>query len=336
MRKFEALELLEAGFVRERLAHRSRITYRGCVDRFLREANWTAETPEDTVSQFLGSHAAGWAAATQSQYLNAIVFLFRYGFQKPLGKMPEWARAERAQRLPVWLAHNEALSILDQMRDPNRLVCELMYGSGLRISEVCRMRRKDVNWVEGTLVVRSGKGDKDRVTCLPRSLVEKMREQDALAAGVWRRDRVENVGPVWEPESVARKYPKRGLEEGEFWLFPARSVARGEKWGNARHHLHPDTLAKAIPIATRSAGVLKHVKAHVFRHTFATEYLLNGGDIRALQELLGHTQIETTMIYTHCLPRLASLITSPLDRAADNVVAADFSQISRFVGRRSA
>jgi len=324
MKKSEAMVLLEGAFERERLLYRSKQTYRECVRRFLRETVWTGQSAEDAVCAFLSSHAANWAAATQSQYLNAVVFFFRHALNRPLGEMPGWVRAEKANRLPVWLTHEEALAVLGQMRDPNRLVCELMYGSGFRISEVTRLRRKDVNWRELTMVVRDGKGAKDRVTCLPVSLVDRLRAQDEYAEGLWKQDRARGVDPVWQPDAVARKYPKRGLEAGEYWLFPAGALARGAQWGNVRYHVHPDTLAKAIPQATKRAGVLKHVKAHVFRHSFATEYLQNGGAIHELQALLGHTTIETPQIYLHCLPRLAARITSPLDRKPSNVV--EFAQ----------
>lgn len=172
-----------------------------------------------------------------------------------------------------------------------------------------------------------------RVTCLPVSLVEKLREQDAYAAGLWQSDRDNKVGPVWMPESVRHKYPKRGFEEGEFWLLPASGKARGERWGNVRHHICADTLSKAIPIAARRARVLKHVKAHGFRHTFATEYLQNGGVITDLQNLLGHTNIATTQIYAHCLPRLAARIESPLDRKPANIV--EMSQFEAAPQRRA-
>jgi len=320
MKKSEALALLEIGMQRERLLYRSQQTYRGCVARFLRDADFSAGTPQEIVSAYLSSHSSSWAAATQNQALNAIVFFFKHGLEKPMGVLPAWTYAQKPKRLPVWLTHEEAMAVLGQMRDPNRLACELMYGAGFRISEVARLRRKDVNWKELTIVVRDGKGEKDRVTCLPMSLVEKLREQDEYAAGLWAQDRRDGVGAVWTPDSMSRKYPKRGLEEGEFWLMPARGLARNPKWGNVRFHICPDTLSKAIPIAARRARVLKHVKAHVFRHSFSTEYLLNGGDLNSLRELLGHTHLGTTQIYLHCVPRLAARIQSPLDRQASNVV----------------
>jgi len=320
MRKLEALELLERAMNQERLLYRSKQTYRGCVHRFLSEARWMGFTPEQVVSNYLSSHSTNWSAATQNQALNAIVFFFKHALQKPLGELPAWTYAQKPKRLPVWLTHEEAISVIAQLSSLPRLACELMYGAGFRITEVCRLRRRDLNWREATIVVRDGKGEKDRVTCMPISLVEKLREQDARSAAMWEDDRRRGVGPVWMPECVTRKYPKVGLEEGNFWLLPAAGLARGKQWGNVRHHIHPDTLAKAIPIAARRARVLKHVKAHVFRHSFATEYLLQGGDIRSLQELLGHTHIETTQIYLHCLPRLASRITSPLDQKPVNIV----------------
>lgn len=319
----EAMTLMDRAMERERLLYRSCKTYRGCVYRFLCEVagKWGGRLPEDVVSEYLGSHASNWAAATQNQALNAIVFFFKNALEKPLGKLPEWTYAQKPKRLPVWLTHAEAMAVLSQMRDPNRLACELMYGAGFRISEVSRLRRKDVNWQELTIVVRDGKGEKDRVTCLPVSLVEKLREQDAYAAGLWAEDRRNGVGPVQLPDSVTRKYPKRGYDEGEYWLLPSSGLARNAaRWGNVRFHICPDTLAKAIGPAARRARVLKHVKAHVFRHSFATEYLQNGGHLHDLKALLGHTHIETTMIYVHCIPRLASRITSPLDHRASNIL----------------
>lgn len=314
------MELLERGFDRKRSLYRTRQTYRGCVSRFLDEVDWKIGTPEDAVSDYLSRHAAGWAAATQNQALNAIVFLFKHGFEKPLGDLPKWTYAQKPKRLPVWLTHEEALATLEQMTGLPRLACELMYGGGFRITEVCRLRRRDVNWADLTIVVRDGKGEKDRVTCLPVALVEKLREQDARAEALWRQDRERGVGPVWVPECVARKQPRAGYAEGNFWLMPAAGLARGTQWGNVRHHIHPDTLAKAIPIAVRRARVLKRVTAHVYRHSFATEYLRNGGDLNSLRELLGHTNLETTQNYLHCLPRLAARIVSPLDQRPGNIV----------------
>lgn len=314
------MALLERAFERERLLYRTRQTYRGCVARFLREANWSLGSYEDVVSDYLSAHAPDWAAATQNQALNAIIFLFRHAVDCPLGKLPEWTYAKKPKRLPVWLSHEEAMRTFMFMREPNRLACEVMYGSGLRISEVARLRLKDIDYANLQIIIRDGKGEKDRRTLLPVSLVEKVREQAEYATAVWNQDRRDGVGPVQLPESVQRKYPRRGYELGEFWLIPSGGLARNPKWGNTRFHLHVDTLAKAIPVAARKAGILKHVKAHVYRHTFATEFLLNGGNIRQLQELLGHTHLETTEIYAHCLPLCASAATSPLDRQPANIV----------------
>jgi len=325
MTKSEAMEKLEVGMVRERLLYRTQQTYRGCVMRFLTWAagKWSANTREQVVSDYLGEHAGNWSAATQNQALNAIVFFFKKAIEKPLGELPQWTYAQRSKRLPVWLSHDEAFAVLGQMSGLSKLACQLMYGAGLRISEVTRLRRRDINWSEAMIVVRDGKGEKDRVTCLPISLISDLRAQDSRAAAQWQEDRDRNVDPVWMPDCMVRKYPKSGLEEGNFWLLPSAGLAQDKQWGRVRHHIHPDTLSKAIPVAARRARVLKHVKAHVFRHSFATEYLMQGGVIHDLQALLGHTTIETTQIYLHCLPKLAARITSPLDRVPGNVVQFD-------------
>ncbi len=317
------MHLLDQAMARERLLRRSQEAYRGCAARFIRwsRASDPSLSSEERVSQFLAAKAPHWSASSQNQHLCAIVFFYRAALSKPLGKLPAWASAQKAKRLPSWLSDGEMRRVLALLRGEVYLAGALMYGSGMRVSEVVRLRRRDVMWSEGTIMVRDGKGEKDRVTCLPRTLAEDLMAQDQRAAAMWAEDRQRNIGPVSMPEVVTRKQPRAGFEPGNFWLFFAAGLVRDRaKWGDVRHHLDDSTINKAVRLATRRAQLTKRVTAHVFRHSFATQYLLNGGNIYELSKLLGHTTIATTEIYLHCLPRLGARIESPLDRAPSNIV----------------
>lgn len=310
---------------RRRLRPRTRESYLGCVRRFI---EWCQEdkvrlalSRTDRVSAYLSERAPNWAAKTQHVSLCALVWFHKHALNEPLGILPSWIFAKRPRRLPVWLTDSEARAVLAQLHAEQYLVGAIMYGSGLRVSEAFGLRRKDVNWDDATVTVRDGKGGKDRVSCLAKCLMEDLRAQDARAEAMHGEDRANGVGPVAMPYDVIRKYPNAGLGPGNFWLFPAHGLVRNkERWGNVRHHIATDTFAKAVVIATRRAGVLKHVKAHVFRHSFSTSMLMRGLDIRSLADLLGHASICTTQIYTHCIPKLAVHVVSPLDAEPSKVI----------------
>ncbi|WP_461962491.1 integron integrase [Halomonas denitrificans] len=254
------------------------------------------------------------AAATQNQALNAILFLYRHVLEIDLPWLDEVVRAKRPQRVPVVLTVAEIRSILAQLQPPHDLVVRLLYGSGLRVGEAAALRIKDVDLERRSITVRDGKGAKDRITVLADRCVEPLAAQIERAAAVARRDRERGVGGVILPHALARKYPNVQFEAAWMFVFPARHVSREPRSGRiARYHLLTGSIQRAVKKATRQAGIRKPVTSHVFRHSFATHLLESGADIRTIQQLLGHSDVRTTMIYTHVVQRGALGARSPLD-----------------------
>lgn len=228
--------------------------------------------------------------------------------------LPLSEQAPAGQALPEWMTDEEARKVLSFLRDQDYLACSLMYGSGLRRREVVSLRLGNFNLAEGSITVRAGKGDKDRVTCLPVALRDDVTLQIQRATSIHAQDHVRNHPAIFVPPEVERKYPTAGLELRNFWFFPAKGLSRDPRSGIVRrHHIHEDSLAKQLRPAASHAGILRKVNCHAFRHSFATQFLLNGGTLHELKELLGHASIQTTEVYLHCLPRLGARITSPLD-----------------------
>lgn len=252
------------------------------------------------------------AAATQNQALNAIVFLYRRVLEQPLGDIGSVTRARRARRLPVVLSHAEVLRMLACMRRDMRLLAELMYGSGLRVTEVCRLRVRDIDFAQQAITVRSGKGDKDRVTVLPQSLDPALRARIGEVRSDLQRIPAGQRVPVTLPHALERKYPNAGISLSWQWLFPSTRPCLDERRRVVRHHLHPSAVQKAVGVAMRSADLARPGSCHTLRHSFATELLRNGTDIRTVQELLGHKSVETTQIYTHVLGQAFAGVRSPL------------------------
>lgn len=296
-------------------------SYRDVVLRFMDWCKTSRETTnEDRVTAYLSQHAEGWSASSQRVHLNALVFMFK-AIGRPLVKLPQWTAAQRPRRLPEWLTHPEATTTLGLMQGEDRLACSLMYGSGLRRSESVGLRFRDVNAEQGCLTVRGGKGDKDRTTCLPFSLLPALDDQMRRSEAIWREDREQGRGGVYVAPVIEHKQPKAGHELAHFWVFPARNLSHDPRTDILRrHHLHEESVASALRVASRRAGILRRITCHALRHTFATEYLLQGGTINELKELLGHASIQTTEIYLHCLPSLGARIRSPLDREPSKVV----------------
>jgi len=255
------------------------------------------------------------AGATQNQALAALLFLYKEVLKVDLPWLKGIVRAKKPKHLPVVLTRDEVNRVLVQMSGVKWMVATLLYGSGLRLLEALRLRVKDVEFARGEVVVRDGKGQKDRVTMLPRTLVAPLREHLGLVEALHQQDLAEGFGRANLPFALARKYPNAAADWAWQFVFPSgnRSVDPRSK-GVFRHHVHEKTIQRAIREAVRSAGVIKPATPHTLRHSFATHLLENGQDIRTVQELLGHADVKTTMIYTHVLNRGGLGVLSPLDR----------------------
>lgn len=256
------------------------------------------------------------SASTQNQALSAILFLYKQVLQIELPWMDGVIRARRPQRLPVVLTREEVASVLAQLDGTLWLIASLLYGSGMRLMEVLRLRVKDVEFARLEILIRDGKGQKDRVTMLPRKLAAPLELHLQRVRALHEKDLREGYGRANLPHALARKYPNAATEWGWQFVFP--SVNRSEdprSGGIFRHHLHEKTIQRAVRNAVRRVGLHKPATPHTLRHSFATHLLESGQDIRTVQELLGHSDVKTTQIYTHVLNRGGLGVLSPLDRA---------------------
>jgi integron integrase len=254
------------------------------------------------------------SAATQAQALAAILFLYKQVMKLDLPWLAGVVRATRPKRLPVVLTRSEVRRVLDALPEKYRLIASLMYGSGLRLLEALRLRVKDVNTDQRLLLIRNGKGAKDRVTILPESLIATMEHQIDEARRKHDIARASGFGSVELPHAVARKYPNAHLEFGWQYVFPADRPSRDPRTGEwRRHHVFEDSVQRNVKQAVRDARIEKPASSHTFRHCFATHMLESGADIRTVQELMGHSSVKTTQIYTHVLNRGGIAARSPLD-----------------------
>ena len=254
------------------------------------------------------------AVATQKQALNALVFLLQEVYQKKLGDFSDYTPARRWTRIPDVLTRDECLCLFDQLTGTTKLMAELMYGSGLRLLELLRLRVKDVDLMRGLVTVRGGKGDKDRVTVLPESLLGALRDHKGRLRPLYDQDRANNLPGVWLPEGLERKYPTAGQSWEWQWMFPSRQLSLDPQTGlQRRHHVQDAAFQHAIREAARRAKLDKRVTPHVLRHSFATHLLEQGTDIRSVQDLLGHADISTTQIYLHVIKKPGIGVKSPLD-----------------------
>jgi integron integrase len=255
------------------------------------------------------------AAGTQNQALSALLFLYKEVVGRELAWLDGLQRAKRPPRLPAVLTRAEVERLLAQLTGTRWLLASLMYGSGLRVMECLRLRVKDVDLDYRQVLVRDGKGEKDRVTMLPEKLVEPVRAHLARVRALHARDLREGFGEVHLPYALARKYPRAGAEWAWQYLFPSKSRSADPGDGVIRrHHLDESVPQRAVKEALRAAGIAKHASCHTLRHSFATHLLEGGCDIRTVQELLGHADVSTTMIYTHVLNKGGRGVKSPLDR----------------------
>lgn len=276
-----------------------------------------AEIAEPEINAFL-THLAveeKVSASTQTQALSALLFLYRYVIGHEVGELQGLIRAKQPRRLPVVLARDEVRSLLAEMRGDTWLMASVMYGAGLRLNECLQLRVQDVDFGQGEILVRDGKGGKDRVTMLPESLVQPLQQQLRRTRAVHERDLADGWGRVVLPSALDRKYPNAPAAWEWQWVFPQERRWRDPKTGEqGRHHVHESIIQRAVKEAARRAGIAKRVGCHTLRHSFATHLLEAGYDIRTIQELLGHKSLNTTMIYTHVLNRGGHGVRSPIDR----------------------
>ncbi|KAF1703291.1 integron integrase [Pseudoxanthomonas kaohsiungensis] len=314
--------LLDQVRARMRLRHYSRRTeqaYLYWIRRYIRA--WLPRHPREldgaAVEAFLTRLATrdDVAASTQNQALSALLFLYREVLGVELPWMENVVRAKRPRRLPVVLARAQVARLLERLAGREALMAGLLYGSGLRLMECVRLRVKDVGLARNELVVRDGKGGKDRVTVLPAALREGLERQLAAVRELHARDLACGAGRVYLPHALARKYPNAPAELAWQYVFPATRLSEDPRDGvRRRHHLDEKVLQKAVRAAALACGFDRPVTPHTLRHCFATHLLESGADIRTVQELLGHKDVATTQIYTHVLNRGALGVLSPLDR----------------------
>ena len=304
-----------------RLKHysiRTEQAYLGWIRRFIlfHHKRHPKEMGKTEIEAFL-THLAvqeNVAASTQNQAMNAILFLYRHVLKQDLGWLEDVTRAKRPTRLPVVLTVPEVQAVLARLDGQHWLMASLLYGSGLRLMECLRLRVQDLELTRRELIVRDGKGSKDRITLLPDKLIQPMQTQLERVKVLHQQDLQQGFGAVYLPYALERKYPNANREWAWQYVFPANKRSIDPRSGvERRHHLGETALQQAVRNAVRQAGIDKPASCHTFRHSFATHLLANGYDIRTVQELLGHKDVRTTMIYTHVLNRGGKGVRSPLD-----------------------
>lgn len=268
------------------------------------------------------------ASSTQGQALCALVFLYKYVLEKELGDIGHFAHSKKPRRLPVVLSRAETAKLFSEIKNEKyRLMAHLLYACGLRLIECIRLRILDIDFDYSQIIVRNAKGNKDRVVPLPRRLVKALKKQILYVEGKHKDDLKEGYGEVYLPYALARKYPNAPKELKWQYLFPASKLSADPRSNKIRrHHIHENSLQRHIKEASAKAGIHKKVNCHALRHSFATHLLENGSDIRTVQELLGHADVSTTMIYTHVLNKPGLSVTSPLDVLDMDSVSADDSE----------
>ncbi len=304
-----------------RIRHYSYMTekaYLGWIKRFIffHDKRHPIEMGEAEIGRFLSSLATDShvSASTQNQALNAIIFLYNEVLEKRVGLIQGVVRASRPLRLPVVLTKEEVTQVLRYIDGTPRLMTLLLYGGGLRLMECCRLRVKDIDFSRNQIVVRAGKGDKDRYTMLPAAMKNALLKQYQVVKHQHETDLKNGLGRVALPNALDRKYPNAGKEWVWQWVFPAPKHFTDRQTGEKRrHHLHESVIQRAVKEAVRKAGISKPASCHTLRHSFATHLLEDGYDIRTVQELLGHKDVSTTMIYTHVLNRGGRGVQSPAD-----------------------
>jgi integron integrase len=311
-------DVVRAAIRRRHYSYRTEETYLHWIRRFILFSNrrHPRELGAAEVTAFLNDLVARRkvAAATQNQALAALLFLYKEVLAQPLPWLDALEHAKQPIRRPTVLTSHEAQQLLSRLRGTKWLMASLLYGAGLRLRECLKLRVKDVDFGYRQILVRDGKGGKDRVTMLPAAIVEPLRAHLERAKLLHQRDLEDGCGDVELPDAIARKYPRAPYEWGWKFVFPSHKRSVDPRSGAIRrHHVYENFLIRAVKEAALAAGISKHVSCHTLRHSFATHLLESGYDIRTVQELLGHSDVSTTMIYTHVLNKGGRGVKSPLD-----------------------
>ncbi len=314
-------KLLEQVKTHMRSMHYSKRTeesYTNWIKRFILYHNKThpEKLGKDEIRKFLNHLAVdrNVSASTQNQALQGILFLYKEILHQDIGWVDDIKRPTKPKHIPVVYSKAEAHAVLNNMSGLPQFIAQLLYGSGLRLSEALRLRVKDINFEYKHIIIYDGKGEKDRVTLLPDSLISKIKDQIDQRLLLHNADLKKGFGDTVLPYALAEKYKTASKDFGWQYLFPAERIVTDEKGKRIRHHFHQSTVTKAIKAAIRKAGIEKPTaSAHTFRHSFATHLLQNNYDIRTVQELLGHKDVRVTMIYTHIIKNLGLGVKSPLD-----------------------
>jgi integron integrase len=321
--KSQSPKLLEEVRQVLRLHHYSIHTERSYVDWIVRFAHFHKMRsredllpPEPMIEAFL-THLAvnkNVAPSTQNQAMNALIFLYKRVLNLSMDGSINAVRADTKVNVPVVMTREEVAAVISLLNGTPQLVAKLLYGSGLRIMEAVRLRIQDLDFEMKQIIVRSGKGNKDRITTFPLSLTPLLQNHLAKVKTLHKQDLAQGHGDVYLPHALARKFRRAGKEWGWQYVFPARDLSIDPRTDiTRRHHVDPSVINKAIKVAVRRAGLTKNISAHTFRHSFATHLLQRGTDIRTIQQLLGHKDLATTMIYTYILQQGAQGVPSPLD-----------------------
>ncbi|MBS1173953.1 MAG: xerD 3 [Burkholderiaceae bacterium] len=310
--------------VREKIRYkhyslRTEQSYCGWIKRFVyfHKMRHPKDMGAIEVTEYLSylANEQGVSSSTHQQALSALLFLYKEVLEQDLPWLTQLSRPKKSQHLPSVLTVSEIERVFAQMSGLHLLMARLLYGSGMRLMELLSLRIKDVDFEMRQITVRDGKGGKDRMTMLPMSMIEPLRAQVIVAQSIFDKDRAQNRPAVFMPHALDKKYPNAGLSFAWFWLFPARAESFDPQSGiTRRHHTHEQAVQRAIKNAVFQSGIQKHATTHTLRHSFATHLLQSGYDIRTVQELLGHSDVSTTMIYTHVLNKGGFGVESPLDR----------------------
>jgi len=298
---------------------RTEKTYIGWIKRFIFFCGkrHPIEMGEKEINEFLSFLAIkkNVTASTQNQALCAIVFLYRHVLNRDIGLLDGLIRAKRPGRLSIVLTKGEVRKVISHLSGIKKMIVMIMYGSGLRLMECLRLRIKDIDLLSNQIIIRDGKGNKDRITMLPEVVNAPLKEHIRRVWKIHQLDLKDGFGRVYLPYALSRKYPNAPREWNWQYVFPASKRFRNPGTGeHGRHHIHETAIQKSVKKAIRAAGIVKHASCHTFRHSFATHLLEDGYDIRTVQELLGHKDVRTTMIYTHVLNRGVRGVLSPADR----------------------